>query len=145
MNMTRWEPFSELETLSTRLNQLFNQPLTRRDDAAFAEWAPSVDLEEGDQEYLIKADLPDVKKENVKVGVQDGVLSLEGERQREKDEKTKKYHRVERVYGRFVRRMALPTDVDQQQISAEFSNGVLRVRLPKSAASKPRTVDVKVS
>lgn len=145
MNLTRWEPFPELENLSLRLNQLFNQPLSRRDDATFAEWAPAVDLEETDQEYVVKADLPDVKKENVKVGVDNGVLSLEGERQREKDEKTKKYHRVERVYGRFVRRMTLPTDVDQQQISAEFANGVLRVCLPKSAGSKPRTVDVKVS
>jgi len=148
MRMMRWDPFRELESLSTRLNQYFGPTMmTRRDadDATFAEWAPAVDIEETDKEYVMKADLPEVKKEQVKVGIEDGVLSLEGERKQEKEEKTTKFHRVERVYGKFVRRMAVPTDVDEQKVAAEFKDGVLTVHLPKSAIAKPRAVDVKVA
>jgi HSP20 family protein len=147
MKMIPWDPFRELETVSNRLNQYFGQPPARRDsgDPVFADWAPAVDIEETDREYLMKADLPDVKKEDVKVAIEDGVLSLEGERKQEKEEKGRTYHRVERLYGKFVRRLAVPTDVDQQKVAAEYKDGVLNVHLPKSASAKPRTVDVKVA
>jgi HSP20 family protein len=146
MKMIRWDPFRELEALSSRFNPYFGQPAPRSgEDSTFADWAPAVDIEETDHEYLMKADLPDVKKENVKVGIEDGVLSLEGERKQEKDEKTTQYHRTERVYGKFVRRMAVPTDVDQHKVMAEFKNGVLNVHLPKSATVKPHVIDVKVA
>jgi HSP20 family protein len=142
----RFDPFRDLDSLSSRLNQLLGPPTFRRDDEpTFADWAPAVDVEETDAEYLMKADLPDVKKEDVRVGVEDGVLSLEGERQQEKNEKGTTFHRIERSYGKFVRRLAVPTDVDQQKIEAEFKNGVLTVHLPKSRSSKPRTVDVKIA
>ena len=98
-----------------------------------------------DTEYLVKTDLPDLKKEDVKVAIQDGVLSLEGERKQEKEEKTKKYHRVERSYGTFVRRLSVPADVDQQKVQAEFKDGVLTVHMPKSASAKPRSIDVTVA
>jgi HSP20 family protein len=111
----------------------------------FADWAPAMDIEETEHEYLMKADLPDVRKEDVKVGIQNGILSVEGERKQEKEDKNKTYHRVERVYGKFVRRMTVPTDVDEQKVGAEFKNGVLTVHLPKSAAAKPKTIDVKVA
>ena len=145
MKMIRWDPFRELEALSSRLNPYFASPRRDGEDPAFADWAPAVDIEETDHEYLMKADLPDVKKEDVKVGIEDGVLSLEGERKHEKEEKTTTYHRTERLYGKFVRRMAVPTDVDQQKVMAEFKNGVLNVHLPKSATVKPRAIDVKVA
>jgi HSP20 family protein len=147
MKMIPWDPFRELETISSRLNQYFSQPPARRDngDAVFADWAPAVDVEETNTEYLMKADLPDVKKEDVKVAIEDGVLSLEGERRQEKEDKGKTYHRVERLYGKFVRKLAVPTDVDQQRVAAEFKNGVLNVHLPKVASAKPKTVDVKVA
>jgi HSP20 family protein len=147
MNMVRLDPLRDLEALSSRLNHFFGPPSAHRgdDDATFADWAPAVDIEETDKEYLMKADLPDVKKEDVKVGIEDGVLSLEGERRQEKEEKTRKFHRTERSYGKFVRRLAVPTDVDQQQIGADFKNGVLTVHMPKSASSKPRSVDVKIA
>jgi HSP20 family protein len=147
MKMIRWDPFRELETLSSRLNQHLGQPAAGRDDAEapFADWAPAMDIAETDKEYLLKADLPEVAKENIKIGIEDGVLSLEGERKQEKEENTKKFHRVERVYGKFVRRIAVPSDVDQQHVAAEFKNGVLNVHLPKSASAQSRTIDVKVA
>ena len=94
---------------------------------------------------MVKADLPEVKREDLKVDVKDGVLCVEGERKQEKEEKGKKFHRIERSYGKFVRRLAVPTDVDQKQIGADFKDGVLNIHLPKSAAATPKTIDVKVA
>jgi HSP20 family protein len=149
MNLVRWDPFRELEEVSTRLNRLFHQPFGRRliDDegSLMAEWAPAVDVQETDGEYLIKADLPDVKKEDVHVELQDGMLCLRGERRQEQEERGKKFHRVERAYGQFERRLALPSEVDPQKVAAEFKNGVLNVHLPKSASAQPKAIEVKVS
>ena len=146
MNIVRFDPFRELEAMTNRLNQLFEPALVRRDDPdAFGGWAPAVDVEETEKEYRIKADLPEVTKNDVKVGIEDGVLTIEGERKQEKEEKNKKFHRVERVYGKFVRRLNVPTDVAQDQVAAEFANGVLNVRLPKTAVAKPRNVEVKIA
>jgi HSP20 family protein len=148
MNLVRWDPFRELENMSTQLSRLVGATPARRagenDGAFFADWAPAMDVQETDKEYLIKADLPDVKKEDVKVGIDDGILSVEGERKQEKEEKGKKFHRIERAYGKFVRRMAVPTDVDTTKVAAEFKDGVLNVHLPKTPEAKPRMVDVKV-
>jgi HSP20 family protein len=148
MNLTRWDPFRELEDLSKGLNQWFGQPLMRRlegDGATFADWAPALDVEENDKEYVIKADLPAIKKDDLKISIDHGMLSIEGERKQEKEEKGRKFHRVERSYGRFLRRVDLPQDVDDTKVAADFKDGVLTVRLPKSAAAKPRAVDVKVA
>lgn len=146
MNLVRFDPFRELEAMSTRLNRLFgSSPIAAEDADGFGAWAPAVDVEETDKEYVIKADLPDIKKADVKVGIEDGVLTIEGERKQEKEEKGKKFHRVERTYGRFVRRLAVPSDVDQAQVAADFKDGVLNVRLPKSTNAKPRSVEVKVA
>jgi HSP20 family protein len=148
MRMVRWDPFAELEDMSTRLSRLVGTAPARRladeGGAVFADWAPAMDVQETEREYLIKADLPEVKKEDVKVAIDDGVLSMEGERKQEKEEKGKTFHRVERAYGKFVRRMAVPTDVDTGKIAAEFKDGVLNVHLPKSPAAKPKMIDVRV-
>ena len=149
MNLVRWDPFRELEEMSARLNRFIGPPLARRapeaDGGLFADWAPAIDVQETEKEYLLKADLPEVKKEDVKVDVRNGILTIEGERRQEKEEKGKKFHRIERSYGRFVRRLELPTDVDDQKIAAEFKEGVLNVHLPKSATTKPRSVEIKVA
>ena len=110
-----------------------------------AEWAPVVDISEDDKEYVIKADLPDVKKDDVKISVQDNVVGISGERKYEKEEKGKKYHRIERAYGRFMRSFTLPEDADGSKIAAEYKDGVLQVRLPKSEKAKPKTIEVKIS
>jgi HSP20 family protein len=148
MNIVKWNPFRELEEIQTRLNRVFNETPLRRtegDGLFFAEWAPAVDIQETDKEYLIKAELPEVKKENVKVEMLDGVLTIEGERTQEKEEKGKKFHKVERAYGKFVRQFALPTEVEAAKVQAEFKDGMLNVHLPKSASAKPRSVEVKVA
>lgn len=147
MSVVKWNPFRELEELQTRMNRLFNDtPAVRTDEPFFfADWAPAVDIQETEKEYTVKADLPEVKKEDVKVELQEGVLTIEGERKQEKEEKGKKFHRIERQYGQFVRRFALPAAVESAQVAAEFKDGVLKVRLPKSTTAKPKSVEIKVA
>jgi len=108
-------------------------------------WAPLVDITEDDKAYLIKAELPEVKKEDLKVAVEDGVLTLSGERKFEKEEKGKRYHRVERAYGSFARSFTVPDDADAAKVRAEFKDGVLLVRLEKSEKAKPRSIEVQVA
>lgn len=139
MNMAKFDPFRELEGMQARLNRLFPFRGVEGDDFSFGEWAPAVDIEETPKEYLIKADLPEVKKEDVKVEFEDGVLTVEGERKLEKEEKGRTFHKVEREFGKFVRRFALPTEVDADHLSAEFKDGVLNVHLPKTPNVKKAT------
>jgi HSP20 family protein len=147
MAIVRWDPFHELQDMQTRLNSLFGARAWPRfdEDETFADWRPAVDVQETDQEYLIKADLPEVKKDDVKVEVREGMLTVQGERKSEKEEKGKKFHKIEREYGKFVRRFALPAQVDAAKVQAEFKDGVLNVHLPKSATAVSKAIDVKVS
>jgi len=147
MHLMRLDPFRDLENMSARWNRAFANPLafeSPADGSVFGDWMPAMDIEESDREYLIKADLPAIRREDVKVGIADGVLTVEGERKHEKEENGKRFHRVERGYGRFVRRICVPSDVDQQKVTADFTDGVLNLHLPKSDTAKPRTVDIKV-
>src|SRR6202011_2607294 len=112
-------------------------------DMTVADWVPIADITEDEKEYLIKAELPDLKKEDVKVTLENGVLTISGERKFEK--KNKKYHRVERAYGRFVRSFALPDDADPNGVQADFKDGVLIVHLPKNEKAKPKQIEVNVN
>jgi HSP20 family protein len=146
--LIKLNPFRELEDVQSRLNRFFGDTLfhaEREDGLIFSGWSPAVDVQETDKEYVIKADLPDVKKEDIKVEFLNGALTIEGERQQEKEEKNKKFHKIEREYGTFLRRFALPNEVDSGKVQAEFKNGVLNIHLPKSAAAKPKAIDVKVN
>ena len=148
--LTRWDPFKEMEELQSRFAKLFGQPPARETNGGkelmtVAEWAPAVDISEDEKQWLVKADLPEVKKEDVKVTVEDGVLAITGERRFEKEEKDRKYHRVERAYGTFLRSFTLPDGADGAKVAAEFKDGVLQVRLPKSEKAKPKAVEVKVA
>lgn len=147
MNIVKWTPFRELEDIQTRLNRLFNETPARRegDGFFFTDWTPAVDVQETEKEYLIKAELPDLKKEDVKVEVVDGMLTIEGERRQEKEEKGKRFHRMEREYGRFMRQFALPNEVEAAKVQADFKDGMLNVHLPKTAEAKPKSVEVKVA
>ena len=147
MTLVRWDPFRELESMSDRLNRVFSRPTlstSGREALTVADWLPTVDISETDSEYLIKAELPEVKKEDVKVTVENGVLTLQGERRQEKEEKGKKYHRVERSYGSFVRSFTLPESVDESAVKAEYKDGMLNLHLPKTEKVKPKSIDVKV-
>jgi HSP20 family protein len=154
--LTRWEPFraqwnpwKELEDVEKRLSALWGRPQGKvegqKEAISVAEWAPLVDITEDDKEYLIKAELPEIKKEDVKLTVQDNVLAISGERKYEKEEQDKKYHRVERAYGSFLRSFTLPEDADGSKVAAEYKDGMLKVHLPKSAQVKSKSIEVKVS
>ena len=139
-------PFRELEDIQSRRSSLFGRPQTGnlREAMTVSDWPPLVDIVEDDNDYLIKAELPDVKKEDVNVTVENGVLTITGARKLEKEENGKKYHRIERAYGSFMRSFTLPEGAGGDKISAEFKEGVLKVHLPKSAEPKSKPIDVKV-
>jgi HSP20 family protein len=147
--MTRWNPFKEWEEMEKRLSTYMGRPTARteagKEAMTVAEWSPLVDITEDEKEYVIKAELPDVKKEDIKLTVEDNVMTISGERKYEKEEKGKKYHRVERAYGSFMRSFTLPEAADGSKVSAEYKDGVLNVRLPKSEKAKPKSIEVKVS
>jgi len=149
MNLLKWDPFVELEEVSNRLNRIFGRSPARTGSGnemlATADWAPSVDISETDTAYLVKAEIPGVKKEDVKVSIQDGMLTIQGERKQEKEEKGKKFHRVERCYGSFMRSFRMPDDADEGKVKAEFKDGMLNITLLKSEKAKPKQVNVSVS
>jgi HSP20 family protein len=138
-----------MEDLQNRLSTLFGRTPMRlgngEERITLAEWTPLADITEDDKEYVIKAELPELKKEDVKVTVENGVLTISGERRFEKEEKKKKYHRVERGYGSFFRTFALPQDVDPDKLKANFKQGILEVHLPKNEKARPKQIDVNVS
>jgi HSP20 family protein len=145
-----WDPFREIGELENRLAKYFGRPVLTgnggdKETMTVAEWAPAVDITEDDKEYLVKAELPDLKKEDVKVTVENGELTISGERKFEKEEKNKKYHRIERSYGSFVRSFTLPEAASGDKVSADFKDGLLTVHLPKDEKAKPKSIDVKVS
>lgn len=149
MNLAKWEPLKELEDISHRLNRFFSRGLACSEPAhemlSMTDWTPSTDVSESDTGYLIKAEIPGVKKEDVKVTVQDGMLTISGERRQEKEEKDKKFHRIECSYGSFVRSFRIPDDADELAVKAEFKDGMLNVTLAKSGKAKAHALDVKVS
>lgn len=139
-----------MDELQRRVSSIFGLVPLRQTDGrdetmTVAEWLPLVDIAEDDKEYLIKAELPEVRKEDVCVTVENGVVTITGERKFEKEEKDKKYHRVERSYGRFVRSFSVPDDADEAKVAAEFKDGVLKVHLAKSEKAKPKQIEVSVS
>jgi HSP20 family protein len=143
--LTRWDPFREMEEMQSRLSNILSRRSRVNGDKetlTVPEWAPLVDITEDDKEYLISAELPEIKKEEIKLTVENGVLILSGERKRETEEKGKKYHRVERAYGSFVRTFALPDNADANKVNAEFKEGLLKVHIGKSEAARPKMIEV---
>lgn len=146
--LATWNPFRELDEVQNRLGSFFGGTFPRFGNGngglKLADWSPQVDITEDDKEYLVKADLPEMKKEEIKVNVEDGVLSVSGERKTEKEEKNKKFHRTERSYGTFLRSFTLPDDADGAKVAAEFKDGMLKVHLPKNTVVKPKAIEIKV-
>jgi HSP20 family protein len=148
--LTRWNPWKELEEVEKRLSTIFGRPARGtngegKEAISVTEWSPLVDITEDEKEYLVKAEIPEMKKEDIKINVDDDVLTVSGDRKYEKEEKGKKFHRVERAYGCFMRSFALPENADGSKISAEYKDGVLKVHLPKSEQAKKKTVEVKIA
>lgn len=149
MNLVKWDPFVELEDVSKQLGRIFGRLPTRpepdRELLALMDWAPTVDISETDTAYLIKGEIPGVAKENVKVNIEDGMITMRGERKHEKMQRDEKFHRIERSYGSFMRSFRLPNDVDESAIKAEFKDGMLNVTLPKSEKAKNKAIAVSVT
>ena len=134
MQLAHWQPLREMDDFVRRASRLFNHEVPAQpDEDGFnvAQWTPSADISETKKEYLIKAELPDVKKEDIKVSVEGDAITIEGERKLEKDVKDETFHRIESLYGKFTRTFALPNNVDSDKVRAECKDGVLRVHLPK--------------
>lgn len=146
--LNRIDPFREIEDIERRLDSLFDRTpfgRAREDSLAQGQWWPSVDIAETDKEYVVKADLPEVARSDVKVSFREGVLEISGERKEEKEEKGRRLHRTERSYGAFLRSFTLPAGAEGEKAKAEFHQGVLCVTIPKSEKSAAKAIEVKVS
>jgi HSP20 family protein len=146
MSLIRWEPFAGSDDVFNRLlpSLLGRIPRTTGSGDTKFQWSPSADISETEKEYLIRAELPAVRKEDVKVTVDQGMITIEGERKHERDDKTEKYHRVESFHGTFTRSFALPENADADAIRCESKNGVLTVHIPKTHSDKPRVKQIPV-
>src|SRR5207302_11004802 len=115
------------------------------DSLTVADWAPEVAISQDDQEYLLKADLPDMKKDEAKVTVEHGILCVSGQRKSVKEDQKRKFHRIERSFGNFRRSFTLPEDADSTKVTADFRDGVLKVHLPTTAIARSKAIEVKVA
>jgi HSP20 family protein len=146
-----WNPLREIDEAQNRINRFFPAGFATRigsgeiHSLAVADWSPEVDISEDDHGYLLKADLPEMKKDDVMVTVEDGILSVSGERKGEKEDQKRKFHRIERSYGTFRRSFTLPEDADSTKVTAEFHDGVLKVHLPTTTRAKSKAIQVKVA
>lgn len=143
MRLTRWEPFREMDEMLRGFTPMFGRLPARTAEETY-EFLPPADIVEREKEYLIKIDLPEVPKEDVKVLYEDGVLVIRGERKVEKEVKGEKVHRTERFYGTFERSFVLPDDVDAKLIKAESKDGVLMIHLPRVAVEKARPLAITI-
>ncbi len=139
----KWDPFAQLENMQRELATWVDVRAARPN--AVAEWAPVVDILEEEKAYVIKAELPEMKKDDIHVQLEGGVLTITGERKVEREEKTRKYHRVERSYGAFARSFELPENIDANRIDASYKDGVLTVAVAKSEQALPKQIEVKVN
>lgn len=145
MNLINWSPFQDMDGFFDRYYNLMNRTPGAAGEAGAMSWRPTVDISETKKAYLIKAELPDVEKDDVDVSVENGMLTISGERRFEHEEEDETRHRVERMYGTFSRSFTLPSDADEAHISARSKNGMLKVRIPKvspaPAESKKISID----
>jgi HSP20 family protein len=150
MALIRWEPVRELNTIQSEMNRLFNtffdSPTPGNGVASHTQrrWIPAMDLVESADEFVLRADLPGLTEQDVKIELEDNVLTVSGERKAEHEERKEGYYRVERSSGTFSRSLTLPEGVDAESVKASFENGVLEVRIPKPEQRKPRKVAISV-
>jgi HSP20 family protein len=149
MAIVRWsDPFREFAHLQDRVNRVFADAYGRQEEGLLTSgtWAPPVDIyQTADKEVVIKAELPDMTREDIDVTVEHGTLTIKGEKKVSSDVKEEDFHRVERRYGTFSRSFSLPQTVDTTKVAADYKNGVLTVRLPLREEAKPRQVKVDVA
>ena len=146
MSLIRWEPFSGIDDAFARMPALFGRwpRVFDAESQRALDWAPSVDISETEAEYLIRAELPAVKKDDVHVTFEDGMITIKGERKQQKEDKNEKYHRVESFYGTFERTFSLPDNVDSDAIRCESKDGILTVHIPKTQNVKQKAKQISV-
>ena len=146
-NMTRYVPPTEFRSLQHQMNRLFEPFLGRAlndEDLVSGTWVPPVDVVEESDSIVVTAEVPGIKQENIDVQYENGVLTIRGTREFQDENKEKTYHRVERVYGQFVRSFTLPRSINPEKISAHYDNGVLEIRVPKLEEAKPKQIRIGV-
>jgi HSP20 family protein len=147
MAIVRWDPFRELNAVQERMNRLFSDAYRSADDDVMRRgvWAPPVDIfDSGKHELVIKAELPDMSKDDIEITVENNMLTLRGEKKMDNEMKEEYCHRIERTYGAFSRSFSLPTTVDTSKVSADYKNGVLTIKLPVREEAKPKQIQVQV-
>jgi HSP20 family protein len=147
MAIVRWEPFRELSTLQNEMNRLFNTVFDTpaapgNGGSTMRRWMPPMDLVETEDHFVLRADLPGMTQDDVKIEFEDGTLTVSGERKAEHESKNEGYYRVERAFGSFSRSLTLPQGIDPEAVTASFENGVLEVRIPKPEERKPRRIEI---
>src|SRR5881397_3908226 len=145
-----WNQLREMEEAQNRVNRFLGGFPNRLGSGethslAVADWSPEINISQDDHEYLLKADLPEMKKDDVRVTVEDGILSVSGERKSVKEDQKRKFHRIERSFGNFRRSLTLPEDADSTKVTAEFLDGVLKVHLPTTTKARSKALEVKVA
>ncbi len=147
MNLVRWRPRRDLRRFEDEMLRVFDDFFPRywQGEEALTNWMPSVDVSETDGEITIEADLPGMKKDDIKVSVENNTLTIQGERKQEKKKERGKYHSTERSYGSFYRAIDLPAFVDEKKIKADFKNGTLNINLPKKEEARPKQIEIDVS
>lgn len=145
MKLTKWDPFREVDDVFTKYFKHFNRPsISTQELLASGDWAPRADVAETDSEFAITVEVPEINREDIKITIDNGVLNIRGERKQKKEEKGVHYHRIERHYGRFLRSFSLPDNVAEEQIDAQFKDGMLTLRLPKTEKSKPKQIEISI-
>jgi HSP20 family protein len=148
MAVVRWEPFREIAALQNEMGrfmgQLWGTPATGGGDGGTS-WLPALDVWETEEEIVVSMDLPGIPEDKVSIEVEDGVLTVSGEREKQVEKTEDRFYRFERRYGTFARSVTLPQGVDEADIKAEFSGGVLNVHVPKPAERKPKRIPIGAS
>ncbi|HEY2959957.1 MAG TPA: Hsp20/alpha crystallin family protein [Actinomycetota bacterium] len=146
-NLSRWDPFQDLLAIQDEMNQVFGRALGRGErgggEAAARGWAPALDIAERNDAYVVTVEVPGIKPEELEITVEDGTLTISGERRFESETKEQQFHRVERRYGAFRRSITLPAGVRADAIDASFEDGLLKVVVPKAEEAKPRRIEVR--
>jgi HSP20 family protein len=146
MSLIRWDPFAEVDTMFNRIlsGQYWPRLTVAGNGGKKLQWAPSADISETEKEYVIRAELPAVKKEDVEVTLDEGLITIKGERKQQKEDKNEKFHRVESLYGSFERSFSLPENVNADAIRCESKDGVLSVHIPKAKVSTQKPTQIAV-
>ena len=144
MTVVRWEPLREFGTLQNEMNRLFNTVFDAPapGNGTARRWMPAMDLVETADHFVLRADLPGMSEDDIKIEFEDRTLTVSGERKSEHESKTEGFHRVERAFGAFSRSLTLPDGVDPEAVTASFDRGVLEVSIPKPEARKPRRIEI---